>query len=222
MVRWLALALCLSLSYVATASPTLTQTSESASHLALDALERTYAAAKAFEATFAQEYRGMGGKGRPRKASGKVWLSKPGKMRWEYEQPEKKLFVADGKTLYFYQPKRNQVAVIENLPRSHLAQAMVFLAGTAKIREEFAVTENAANPGQLTLKPKRASAPSKFRSIDLRISVKTGEVQECTLRDAAGNINRLKFSDVKLDPPVPPGWFQFAIPKGAMVVRPPG
>src|SRR5262245_52156029 len=42
---------------------------------------------------------------------GELWLKKPGRMLWQYQVPEKKTFVADGRTFYFYVPADHQVVV---------------------------------------------------------------------------------------------------------------
>jgi outer membrane lipoprotein carrier protein len=36
--------------------------------------------------------------------SGSVYFSRPGRMRWDYESPETKLFLVDGKNVWFYIP----------------------------------------------------------------------------------------------------------------------
>ena len=35
-------------------------------------------------------------------------MKKPGKMRWDYTSPEKKLFVSDGQTMFLYFPDDNR------------------------------------------------------------------------------------------------------------------
>ena len=42
---------------------------------------------------------------------GRLLIKKPGKMRWEYTTPEKKLFVSDGVKIYSYIPQDKQVIV---------------------------------------------------------------------------------------------------------------
>lgn len=36
--------------------------------------------------------------------SGTVYFEKPGRMRWDYDSPEKKMFLDDGKNIWFYVP----------------------------------------------------------------------------------------------------------------------
>ena len=42
---------------------------------------------------------------------GTLQVKKPGRMRWEYVEPEHKLFVSDGRKIYSYLPADKQVIV---------------------------------------------------------------------------------------------------------------
>ena len=42
-------------------------------------------------------------------ATGKIFVSYPGKMRWEYAKPEKQVIITDGLKLWIYRPADNQV-----------------------------------------------------------------------------------------------------------------
>src|SRR5579863_8821654 len=59
-------------------------------------LETSYRDVKTLRAEFVQTY--LGG-GRTRVESGTVYFARGGKMRWEYREPEEKLFLSDGKKL---------------------------------------------------------------------------------------------------------------------------
>src|SRR5438876_995871 len=71
------------------------------------------------------------GSGGHKKASGELWLKKPGRMRWEYVKPEKKLMIADGQTLWVYEPEDEQ-AFRQDLKSSSLPSAVAFLTGAGK------------------------------------------------------------------------------------------
>src|SRR5687768_15622891 len=68
------------------------------------ALQKKYATVRDFSADFVQTYRG-GVLNRQLKDTGRVMVSKPGRMRWEYKTPEEKLFVSDGSRVYWYVPQ---------------------------------------------------------------------------------------------------------------------
>ena len=59
---------------------------------------------------FTQTYR-SGVLGRDVVERGTVSIKRPGRMRWEYRDPEAKTFVSDGKSFYFYVPADKQVIV---------------------------------------------------------------------------------------------------------------
>ena len=66
------------------------------------ALEARYQHARTLKAEFFERY--SDGSGGVAAESGVVYFSRPGRMRWEYESPEPKLFLVDGKNAWFYVP----------------------------------------------------------------------------------------------------------------------
>lgn len=70
--------------------------------LAVRALESRYHHAHTLKAAFFERY--SDGSGGVSAESGTVYFSRPGRMRWEYESPEQKLFVVDGTNVWFYVP----------------------------------------------------------------------------------------------------------------------
>jgi outer membrane lipoprotein carrier protein len=66
------------------------------------ALESRYHHAASLKATFFERY--SDGNGGGSAESGTVYFSRPGRMRWEYESPEEKLFIVDGTNVWFYVP----------------------------------------------------------------------------------------------------------------------
>jgi len=63
-------------------------------------VEKRYQAARSLKAVFLHRY--SESRNALRVESGTVYFRRGGKMRWEYESPEEKLFVADGKMVWFY------------------------------------------------------------------------------------------------------------------------
>jgi outer membrane lipoprotein carrier protein len=67
---------------------------------AVRAMESRYQHVHTLKATFFERY--SDGKGAIQSESGTVYFSRPGRMRWEYESPEQKLFLVDGTNVWFY------------------------------------------------------------------------------------------------------------------------
>src|SRR5277367_2272052 len=65
-------------------------------------VEARYHSSHTLKAIFLERYNE--GRLTARAESGTAYFSRPGRMRWEYESPEQKLFLTDGKTTWFYVP----------------------------------------------------------------------------------------------------------------------
>src|ERR1700733_6854836 len=65
-------------------------------------LDAHYHNVRTLQAVFLERY--IEGGQTARVESGTVYFSRPGRMRWDYESPEKKLFLSDGKMVWFFVP----------------------------------------------------------------------------------------------------------------------
>ena len=75
-----------------------------------------------------------------REASGVFLAKRPGKMRWEYQKPEPRLFVTDGKTLWAYSPADKQVLVQDVAEAMPSRVPLSFLAGDCALRKDFTIS----------------------------------------------------------------------------------
>lgn len=166
------------------------------------------------------------------RASGQVWLKKPGRMRWEYEQPasQKKLMVADGETLWIYQAEEEQ-AFRHALADSSLPASVSFLFGKGKLADEFDVTLETSAPeagparklgdGEALLKlvPKQPTA--QYRYLEFVVDATSGLVRQTWLYDQQGGSNHFAFSDVETNRGVADGRFRFSPPEGTRIIQAP-
>lgn len=164
--------------------------------------------------------------GAVQEASGQFLMKRPGKMRWEYQKPEPRLFVTDGKTLWAYSPADNQVVVQEIGEAFTSRVPLSFLAGDCQLRREFAIApvENAATRGStsfmiLDLKPKHPEAGIARMLLEVNLHGYT--IEKATLFDAAGNTTVIALTHLKLNSGLSDQQFQFTPPAGATVVTPP-
>ena len=72
-------------------------------------------------------------------------FKKPGRMRWDYDKPEKTTYVTDGAVLWLYEPE-DQQAFKQELKASQLPAALAFLTGKGKLADEFDITPVAKSP----------------------------------------------------------------------------
>src|SRR5215467_1051352 len=131
----------------------------------IERVQKKYDAATDFRARFGQTLTNVAF-GRKTSLGGEVLFKKPGRMRWNYTQPEPKSYVADGSTLWLYEPEDKQ-AFKQDLRTSQLPAALAFLTGQGSLTAEFDVTMAGqtpyGSPGDyvLSLVPKQAQAQVK-------------------------------------------------------------
>ncbi len=159
----------------------------------------------------------------PSKASGEVWLKKPGKMRWDYATPEKKLMVSDGSTLWVYQPDDEQ-AYKQDLRGNALPAQVSFLLGEGKLDKEFdaSITKiDGLGPDELALKMVPKVGTTAYRYIVFVVDEKSGQVKKTIIYGQDGSTNKLSFADVQQNKGVDDGKFRFSPPSGTHILKPP-
>ena len=166
-------------------------------------------------ADFVQTYRsGMLGRGIVEKGS--LSLKPPGRMRWEYQKPEKKVFVSDGKTFYFYVPADRQVIVRAQADSRGIPALL--MSGRGEILSTFAVTEeDAPSEGirRLRLVPREADPEIDHVLLDVDASAR---IRGITVLDAQGNRSQVAFDRVKENVGLGDALFRFEVPRGVEVV----
>jgi outer membrane lipoprotein carrier protein len=159
----------------------------------------------------------------PSKASGEVWLKKPGKMRWDYARPEKKLMVSDGATLWVYEPEDEQ-AYKQDLKGNALPAQVSFLLGEGRLDKEFDASLTKLDgiaADELALKMVPKVGTTAYRYLVFVVDGKSGQVKQTVIYGQDGSTNRLTFADVQQNKGVDDGKFRFAPPAGTHILKPP-
>lgn len=189
------------------------------------ALQEKYDRVKDFTAHFTHTYEG----GVLRKKSterGIVQIKKPGRMRWEYTDPEKKTFVSDGRKIYSHIPADKQVIVSTVPSDDEATTAVLFLAGKGNLVRDFNVSyAEAGTPPAgagtdtvaLRLDPKL-----KQRDYDWLIIVADRaslQIRALTAADQQGGRSTFEFSDYRENTGLADSVFTFKIPRGTDVIN---
>src|SRR5580704_933045 len=95
------------------------------------ALEARYQHARTLRASFFERY--TEGNGGESAESGTVYFSRPGRMRWEYESPEQKLFIVDGTNVWFYVPADHTASRAKIGESSDWRTPLAFLTGKTNL-----------------------------------------------------------------------------------------
>jgi outer membrane lipoprotein carrier protein len=177
-------------------------------------IEARHRQAAGLTARFVQTYR-SGAIGRELVEKGTLSLKPPGRMRWEYLSPEKKTFVSDGRTSYFYVPADRQVIRREQADARDLPSML--LSGQSDILATFEVGLETAGPGRprLRLTPRKPEAEIEHLYIDVDAS---DRIRAILVIDAQGNRSQFAFDEIKENVSLPDRLFRFEVPRGVEVI----
>ncbi len=158
--------------------------------------------------------------GRSVSTTGKVIFKRPGKMRWELRGDESQIIVADGETIWFYQPEDEQVlkAPVRSAFRS--STPVSFLTGVGKIADDFTASLEGESDGRidLLLLPKRAS---EIGRLVLSVDAESHDIVAAKVTDPLGNVTDLRFTNLQRNTDVAESQFTFEVPEGVDVVEAP-
>jgi outer membrane lipoprotein carrier protein len=186
----------------------------------VEGLQQRYSSVSTLKASFQQTYRAPGIE---QIESGVFWLKKPGLMRWEYRQPEEKLFIADGKESFLYIPRDRQVTIQPFSVSDMHSTPLEFLLGAGDISKSFAISwelefkPNSVNAVMLRLIPRRSE--SEYSFIVLELDRESYELRGIIIREPEGNTSRFVFTDFVFNVKVDNKSFKFKTPKGVEEVR---
>ena len=205
--------------------------------------EKRYRAAKTLQATFLERYTENGAV--VRTEAGTAFFRRPGKMRWEYEAPEKDLFLVDGKTAWFYVPADRTATRVPAKQSGDWRTPLALLAGEMKVSRvcahvELASKERALGENDVVLRcrVRRGSgdgkdakqgdtaqdtlaAPSGSQNdvVLFEVDRRTGELARLTVRQSGGVEVEFRFENWHMDPPLPESLFKFDVPAGVAIVN---
>lgn len=186
----------------------------------VDRVQKRYDGAEDFRARFNQTLTNAAFK-RKTSSTGEVLLKKPGRMRWNYQTPDPKMYLADGDTLWLYEPEDKQ-AFKQDLKTSQLPAALAFLTGKGRLASEFDITfakdVRLGSPGDyvLALSPKQPQ--STVKAILFVVDPVTFQVRESMITDGQGNTNDLLFTDIRINTKIGDGTFRWTPPAGTRVI----
>jgi outer membrane lipoprotein carrier protein len=110
--------------------------------------ESSYHAVQTIRADFTQTYVT---EGRTQTESGVVYFARGGLMRWDYERPQSKLFLSNGKTLLLYIPEEKQLTRSSLKASDDIRVPFRLLLSRLELRRVFSRLELA--PGALEHQP---------------------------------------------------------------------
>ena len=185
-----------------------------------DKVDRHYNNLQSMRSHFTEDYHGAG---MSRSESGTLWLKKPGKMRWEYDHPRKKLFLSDGKTAWFYVPGEQQARKAPVSKIDDIRSPLRFLLGKTKLRKEFdqlgiAPNIKPLNEGDIVLRGSPKGMEDRLSLVVLEVTPE-GRMDRIEIEEVDGAMTDFRFTDMVENQPVADNLFHFTPPAGVEVVE---
>ncbi len=148
-------------------------------------------------------------------STGQVVMQRPGRFRWDYQQPYARVIVADGTRLWLYEADLEQV-IIRQLEAGIGDTPAAMLTGKQDVLERFNVGKSWQADGLqwITLLPKATDAD--FSAV--RLAFDGRKLVNLELDDRLGQQTQIRFSRVEINPQLAESSFQFDIPLGADVI----
>lgn len=191
-------------------------------------LQARYEKTKDLQADFTQKTM-IEGFEQPIKSSGKVYLKKPGRLRWNYLDPSVEDIHVNHDDVKVYVPEHKQVLVGKLTQMSASKAPLELLLGAAKLNESFNVEPT---PGKgrgvggirlLTLLPKlhEGEAGGALQRIVLEVFPKTYFIRTLSLYEFSGNVARFEFSSLQSNMGLSDSVFTLKLPADVEVVKAP-
>ena len=167
------------------------------------------------QARFVQSYRSVT-IGREVRERGTLSLKRPGRMRWDYEAPEKKTFVSDGKSFYFYVPADRQVIVREQSGNAQGVAALLLSGKNLADQFEPGLELAPAGLARLRLMPRTPDPDVEraFLEVDADHRIRAIEII-----DIQGNRSRFELDAIRENLGLSDQLFRFEVPHGVEVIE---
>jgi outer membrane lipoprotein carrier protein len=151
------------------------------------------------------------------KETGKLWLSRPGRIRWDYLDPEKKTALLLGDRTLLYLPDDRQL--VEGKLEPDQSALPELLAGKRRIAEAFETFVAPPGPNgvvRLRLVPK--ARPEAMTEVVLQLRPPEYAIEGAEVTDGMGNHTAYRFTSVRRNLGVDEALFRFQPPAGTTIV----
>ncbi len=152
-------------------------------------------------------------------ATGRVYIKHPGKMRWEYLQPDQQIVVTDGVQIHIYRPLDKQVLVGKAPEILGSGKGAGFLADIKSIRNSFAMTlAGTDDKGHFLVNMVPRNKVADLDHVVLTIRRDTFDVVTIATYNEYGDETRIDLIGLRFDAAMADNLFNFEAPAGTNVL----
>ena len=197
-------------------------------HEVVKKIQARYEKTKDLQAEFIQKTK-IEGFSKPVISSGRFYVKKPGRLRWDYVEPATEEIYVDKDDVRMYVPEHKQV-LVGKLTNMAASQApLQLLQGVGKLDEEFDIAPTTGKERgaggiplvSLTPKQGRSEPERAIQRIVVEVQPKTYFLKTIALHEVSGNVATFEFSDLKPNTGLKDDLFDFKVPADVEIVRAP-
>jgi outer membrane lipoprotein carrier protein len=192
----------------------------SAVEAAVAGLQQRYSKVETLSADFRQNYHGPGIE---QSESGRVYMKRPGLMRWEYQQPETRLFVADGRETWLYTPADRQVSVRAFTSEELRNTPLQLLLGQSQILKSFIAAFERLTPpkykGSSLLRLTPRDAQPEYAAIVVEFDTASYDLRRIIIHESSGNTSEFLLTNLAANIKLDKKLFEFKAPKNVELIR---
>lgn len=189
-------------------------------------VELRYGGARTLEVKFLERYLENGRL--VRTEAGNAYFLRPGKMRWDYEAPEKNTFLVDGKYVWFYSPADHTATRMPAKQSEDWRTPLAFLTSHMKFSRlcsqiELDKSQQAAEPGNTVFRcvlrdASSTAGTSAAPPVVFEVSAE-GELKRIVVPEEGGREVEFSFGAWQWDPVLDKAVFDFVPPRGVAIVE---
>jgi outer membrane lipoprotein carrier protein len=188
-------------------------------HTLANKVDKRYDHMHTLEARFTETYSGAGIN---RTESGTLLMKKPGRMRWDYDEPRPKLFLTDGHMAWFYVPGEKQVRRTPVKQLDDLRSPLRYMLGKTKLEKELeglslAPDQKPVNASDVVVRGVPKGMGDRVEQTLLEVTP-DGLISRIIVEERDGSVTEFRFLQQKENVEIPDSQFRFTPPTGTEVV----
>ncbi|MCP2520681.1 outer membrane lipoprotein carrier protein LolA [Candidatus Aminicenantes bacterium AC-335-A11] len=184
----------------------------------INKFEEKFREIKSLSADFVQIYH-SDALSTPLKEKGKLYFKNPSLMRWDYFEPERKIFIYSKGEFLLYVPEDKQVIKSSRFKEKFESEILSILTGQLKITENYKIdffnSENKEKTYSLKLKPLKER---EYTFILIELEKDKFYIKRAVFFDWAGSKQEFIFSNIKENISIPDKLFTLNLPPGVEII----
>ena len=152
---------------------------------------------------------------------GTFHVKRPGRWRFDYREPEPKLFVSDGTTVYAHFPLDREVVVTPVPADAGASNPAAFLSGRGNLVRDFTAAYGDAQdapPDTWVVRLTPLGDYADYEMLELAVDRDTLDIRRLATTDFLGAVSTYRFSNLRTNQDLSDTLFAFEIPPNTEVL----